>query len=992
MKSIIKIFSIFLIAALVLPLSAYAQKSEISASVVDENGNPVKDAKVFSDDGAKMARTDATGAFTLAVDPSGSLVVEAEGYESQSISIADVMNGKVTLTKMPFHLGEGDVVNMPFDKVKKRLIPGAVTSLDAADLVLYDTKQSVYGALNGRVPGQFGNLNVRGLGSALIVVDGIPRPADVINLQEVEQITVLRDLGSRMLYGAQADQGVILVTTKRGTPYRRTLNVTAETGIQSPISYPEFLGSADYMELYNEALANDGEEARFSSKDINDARSGSNPLLAPNQDYFNSTFLNDNASFHKIIAEAGGGNEAAQYYLNLGWNQSNSLLKLGEGADAGTNRINLRGNVDYKLNDWLRASLDGVALFDISTGPRYSGDDFWGLAASLRPNEFPALIPASAVKDSAILNSASFFEGDQLIGGTSEFTNNIYGELSSNGYRNTTRRIIQINSGLDFDLKGITEGLKAKAYLSFDLDNLFITQQNNSYAVYEPVVADDGSISFNKIGVDEKRDDQAIGNVDFARRIGFYGTLNYNRTFNEDHTIWATGLAYRDELFLENEIQSMKHLHFGLNANYAYQNRYIIGVNGILAGSPLFAGSNQYAFSPGISAAWVISEEDFMSANSLFDYLKLRAGWALNQTDGNTPGYFLYETSYVDGGWYNYFNGVNRNRAQNITLGNPDLGWQKRQEINIGLEAMLFDNHVWLEAGYFHSKSYDEIIQRENFYPGVISGFIPYENYNSYLDQGVELGLSFINKPSGDFSYRIGLNGVYSMPEVIQIDEPNYTDAYRQKVGQPVDALFGWVADGLYQNETEIENHAVQTFGDVQPGDIKYKDLNGDGIIDDNDQQIIGDGSARLQYGLNVHLKYKNLELFALGTGQTGQESYFNNAYYWVFGDRKYSTQVLNRWTPATANTATYPRLSSRNNPNNFRNSTFWLQKNNWFTLHTAQLTYNLPSSLEWMKEVRIYLRAANIFTISDIKEQRELNIGTVPQMRSYALGLNVAF
>jgi hypothetical protein len=240
------------------------------------------------------------------------------------------------------------------------------------------------------------------------------------------------------------------------------------------------------------------------------------------------------------------------------------------------------------------------------------------------------------------------------------------------------------------------------------------------------------------------------------------------------------------------------------------------------------------------------------------------------------------------------------------------------------------------------------------------------------------------------------MNLAYFVPKALKVEEPNYEVDYRYREGNPTDSRFGWVAEGFFRDSADIANHAVQTFGDVMPGDIKYKDLNGDGIIDNNDQKIIGYSSARLQYGVNLNLKYKALGLFLLGTGQTGQDVYFKDDYYWVFGNKKYSEEVLGRWTEQTASTATYPRLSSKYNANNFRNSTFWLYENNWFTLHTAQLTYTVSDRLKsnslLKKGLQVYLRASNLFTISNIKDKTELNVGKAPKTRYYALGLKVTF
>jgi hypothetical protein len=235
------------------------------------------------------------------------------------------------------------------------------------------------------------------------------------------------------------------------------------------------------------------------------------------------------------------------------------------------------------------------------------------------------------------------------------------------------------------------------------------------------------------------------------------------------------------------------------------------------------------------------------------------------------------------------------------------------------------------------------------------------------------LGLNYKSN-LGDLQYRIGGNFVYSVPKTIQTDELNYEDSYRKITGKASDGIFGLVALGFFKDQADIDNSVTQTFGTVQPGDIKYKDINQDGVIDDADQTMIGNSRARTEVGLNLWMKYKAFEFFALATGQGGQERYFNNAYYWVYGDRKYSEVVLDRWTPETASTAKYPRLSSGSNSNNFRNSDFWLFENNWFDLQTLQLTYSINGrGFAGVEEARVFLRGSNLARISKIRKKSEL-------------------
>lgn len=311
--------------------------------------------------------------------------------------------------------------------------------------------------------------------------------------------------------------------------------------------------------------------------------------------------------------------------------------------------------------------------------------------------------------------------------------------------------------------------------------------------------------------------------------------------------------------------------------------------------------------------------------------------------------------------------------------------------INVGFESMLFNYKIGFEASYFYNKSYNLFSTLLNSIPVYYVG-LPFKNYGSDNVQGIEVGLNY-NTVLRDVGIRLGGNLVYAISKVLARDELNYKDEYRSIIGKPTDATFGFVADGLFKDQTEIDNSPLQTFSIVQPGDIKYKDLNNDNIIDDNDQKMIGNSQPRFGYGLTAIVNFKAFELYILATGQAGEDNIFSDPYYWVYGNRKYSEVVLDRWTPATASTASYPRLSSTSNANNFVNSTFWLYKNNWFRLQTLQLTYTLQDiNFAGLNEVRFFLRGNNLFMISKIKDKTELNIGSAPQTRAISIGLALQF
>jgi TonB-linked SusC/RagA family outer membrane protein len=893
---------------------------------------------------------------------------------------------------LPFDLSSRSLISIPYGLVTKRAITGAVSTLNPKEILNYDRQTGLNGLIQGRVPGMFGSSNIRGYGEPLYVVDGIVRPlaASILNVNEIDQVTVLKDLSSSMMYGSQAANGVVLITTKRGEPLKKHVRFTAEAGQNRPISYPKYLSSGDYMGLYNEALANDGLAPKYPAADIDSTIQGVNPTRFPDEEYYNSTYLKDFSSYQNVNAEVSGGNATAQFYLNVGWMHSNGLLKVGEGANQKSDKFNIRGNINYNLTDKIKLTYDGAVLFNTGKGPRYTSADFWTMTSTFLPNYYQVLIPVELMKDKALLGAAKLVDGKYLLGGTSQYQTNVYGELAMNGRSSSSNRLIEMTTGLDFDLNFLTEGLKATTYFSFDMYSSYNEALSNSYAVYSPVYTGDVITKWNKYKTDVTVVDPTVYNAYFYRKFSTFGTLEYHKNLDK-HKIDGTAIVHGDKYDEEGLPQPIVHLQFGIRGSYMYMKKYIAELTGVYAGSRKLYGSKEYAFSPGIGLSWIMSEESFLKDNSFVDYLKISTNWAQNQTDERLLNSIYYSDKYAQGTSYYYTQGTSNNPAMVLSRGNSGLGWEKIRNFNLGFESLLFDSKIGLEGSFFYRKYYDVVTNRTNTLP-VYFGNLPYENYGSNQHMGMELGLNYFTT-LGKVELKVGGNFVYSVPKTLVVDELNYADDYRKATGKPTDAMFGYVALGLFENQGEIAASPLQTFGAVQPGDIKYADLNHDNIVDDLDQQMIGNYQSRFQYSFNLNLKYKGFELFALGIGQTGQDRYFNNSYYWVYGTRKYSEEVQNRWTPATAATATYPRLSSTSNENNFRNSTYWLYENNYFILQTTQLSYNFKiKSLSGLNGINLFLRGVNLAKISKIKDKTDLNIGSDPQMRSVSLGLSLIF
>jgi TonB-dependent SusC/RagA subfamily outer membrane receptor len=361
----------------------------IESVVVDDSGTPVPNAVISGKEGAIEVMTDSEGRFSIEVPENSDLLIEAKGFNKLAIPVS-LASRQLTLNRTIFLMDDASLVNVAFGKMYKREIVGAVSTVDTKDVLKYDNSQFIYDLIRGRVPGMLGNSNIRGIGTPIFVVDGVPRDALNINAEEVEQITVLKDVNSAILWGSQAKNGVILITTKRGQPLKRKINISAEQGMSAPVVLPKFLNSAEYMGLYNEALANDGLSPAFDDTLIAKYADGQNPYRYPSVDYYSSEYLRSSKPFTKILTEFSGGNEITQYYANVGWIHSGSIYNLGEGRNANTNRFNVRGNVDFKVTDAIKSFVDALVVIDNDKNPR---NDYWSYASSLRPYYFSPITP-----------------------------------------------------------------------------------------------------------------------------------------------------------------------------------------------------------------------------------------------------------------------------------------------------------------------------------------------------------------------------------------------------------------------------------------------------------------------------------------------------------------------------------------------------------------------------------------------------------------------
>lgn len=969
-----------------------SNKITINSVVKDNNGNPIPNILILGDEGKIFTKTDNQGKFLITVPIGSNLIINADGFETLTILESEISD-EINLEQQLFLTGESDSIQIAYDKIARKETVNFIDFINPEESILFDSEQNIYQFLTGRYASTSNILNLRGLGDALVVIDGVQRDLSTITRDEIEQITILRDVNATALYGTRGANGVIQITTKKGIPFQRKINLSLESGISEAIVLPKYLGSGEYMELYNEARVNDGLDPLYTEQQVSNYKSGTNPYRYPNVDYYSSEFLKSSKPFNRLGFEFSGGNKITQYFTNFGWYNSGNIYNLGDNSNSNQNRFHMRANVQMKVNDYIKANIDGFVLFDIYKQPN---GNFWSYSSIMHPNYFSQLLPVNMIEGNEdILETSKIIQGKYILGGSQQYQDNIYGNMIFGGYNQNTLRTVSFTSGVDFDLRKILDGLEFKTLVNIDIFNSFSQSVNNSYAVYQPVWSEiDGQekiTSLTKIGDDRSSGTLNLGTADYYRSTGFQGAFDYSKNFDDLHSVKSTLLGYYSRTKTNFSIYDNKPAHIGFRVGYDYAKKYFIDFSSNIVYSVKLPEGNRSAFSPTIGLSWILTEEEWMDTNFM-NYLKFKVSGGILNSDLNM-GYYTYQSLLEGTGFYSYGDGQRRNMSLRVNReSNPDLTFEKIKNVNVGIETVMFDKSLTFNTNLFYMENSGQVIQRV-IYPNFFSSYIPFENYNSDTYSGVELGINWFKKIK-EFSINLNGNLLFASSKIKTRDEV-WQEEYLYWEGNPVSSVFGLEALGLFRDQNEINNSPVQSFGDIKPGDIKYKDQNNDGIIDNNDNIYLGHWNENISFGFNFNFAYKNFSLLAGIHGINGGKAIYSGDYFWFDAQDKYSELALDRWTPETADVARYPRLTSGNSANNYRGSSFWIYDRSYLNLDRVQLTYRFPSSLGSrlnVKDMIIYLRGSNLFMLAEDADMRQIRVGQEPDYRNYSLGLKVIF
>ena len=910
-----------------------------------------------------------------------------------------------------------DSINVAFRKSDVRDVIVPVSKVNVSELMeknyntySLDNMQALTAGYNGQLWNQ---------GEALVLIDGVPRDANNVLPTEIEDITFLKGASAVVLYGSRASKGVILITTKRGSIAPLKISARANYTMDVAKSFPTYLDGAEYMTLYNQALVNDGLSPKFTDEQIYNTAAGTNPYRYPNQQFYTSDYLNKTKSRYDVTAEFQGGGKFAQFYTNVSYYRQGDFINFGEGKNNYTDRLNVRGNIDLQLSDWASGWVNANATYYNQHG---SNSNFWSAASTLRPNRVAPFIPVSFIDPldvnslnliqntrNIIHNPAGLPAGDYFLGATQEDQSNAFADMYSAGYNTWTSRQFQFDAGVKFDLKSILKGLSFKTNFAVDYKTSYSTSLNDQYATFgvnwTQIDGYDVIGSLTQYGQDKHTGTLNASNSAEQQTIAWNGQFDYVNSWG-DHNLHATLVANGYQQTISGEYHRVSNANLGLQASYNFAHKYYVDLAANAVHSAKLPEGNRKAISPSVTLGWRLTSEDFMKDMDWLDDLRLTAGYTVLNQDLDIAEYFMYKDIFTaTGTWWGWSDANNSIQTSDSQRGgNDELSFVKRKEFNVGLNGALLKNKLTFSVNYFNTTVDGLLAQPDYIYPSYmhtywpVSTFVPYINYGKNRRQGIDFAIAY-NDKAGDFEWGVQAFGQTTTSKNLRVAE-NVEFEYQRSEGKATDAIWGLECLGYYNSQEEIDNaEAKSSFGTVKPGDLKYKDQNGDGIIDTKDQVVIGRWGAKFSGGLNLTLKYRNFTLFAMLTGQFGGNAIKNDTYNWVYGERKYSDVVRGAWTAEkfkNGEMISYPRLTTQSPDNNFRTSDYWMYKTDRLDLARVQITYDFSKSLfgpkSIVKGLQIYANGNSLLTIAGERDQMERNVDSSPQTRSFTLGAKVEF
>lgn len=841
-----------------------------------------------------------------------------------------------------------------------------------------------------------GQANLNNTSQALVLIDGFERSLSTITVNEIESITVLKDAGATAIYGQRGANGVIVVTTKRGIEQGMKVDFSYERSMNQPFRMPKMLDAYGYANAMNEALALDGKDYLYSKEQLDAYKNSTYPDYYPNVNWFdevlrNTGYVNDvNATFR-------GGKGKTRYFVSLNYLGGQGLLK--QDRSSATNystqlnydRANIRTNLDIEVtkSTMLKFNLSG----------RISGTNRPGKSTST--NLFGNLFGTPA-------NAFPVQYEDGQWGGSAVYTRNPIADVNETGFATSNERTFYADLTLEQDLSALLEGLSVSGAVSFDNNVAYWDSKTKQYAyAYRTAEIDEinGEL-YNQTSTEFGENTALAFNTSFGgqnRHANGIIKAKYNQQWGK-HKFNGMLLFHADQEVGLGINNTFHRINYAGQFHYAYDNKYMADLSMSYSGNNILPEDNRFRFYPALSLGWLISNEDFLKDSEVVNSLKLRASAGLSGLEPNTM--YLDVPKYSGGTNYYYQdNNTSLGGLQEDRRANPDINPEKSFMSNVGVDAVLF-NKLSLNVDAFYEKRSQILVSEANSVSRVIGVAATQVAEGIVENKGVEVGALW-NQSIGDFKYAIGAQYSFARNKIVEQNEVYRAWDYLKRTGHPVGQTFGlqdkgfWgVNDGLNGTNNISPDGVAYTYTTVlKPGDVKYVDQNGDKVIDQFDMVSIGHNwLPEMYYSFTLDAEYKGVGVNALFQGVSNVSTNLNTAgIFWpLYNNNNISEFSNDRWTPATANTATLPRLTPEKNDNNYRTSTIWQRDASYLKLRTVELYYNLPSTIVEkvkLKRAKVFVRGMNLFSIDNIKTMDPEELGTVyPTLKSYNIGLSVGF
>lgn len=1005
-----------------LPLGICYSQVELRGTVTDEqSGEPLTGVNVIIVGSGSGVATDIDGNYALSI-PEGAdkLQFSYTGYTTKEV----VINSKLILNvslKSGKELEE--VVVVGYGVRSKAKLTAAVSSIDTKTLKKLPVP-TVSNSLEGLASGLFvrqgsgepgfsgSSYEVRNFGNALVIVDGAPANLDDLDPNEIESISVLKDAAAASVYGVQGGNGVILVTTRKGKAGKTELNYSNQFTQTAFTQYPDFLNSVDYATVLNEGLINAGQNPFYTAEEIDLYRSGTDPINYPNEDWSSLVFKDWGLQQRHNLNLTGGTNKLRYFvsagFLDQGSNYTSDVLSYQQ--------FNLRTNINAEVTKYLSFQVNLAGRRRLNEAPGYSAYNIFREMSRALPTNLAYYPDGTPARPS--------FSPNHVLEGIRDFNAGYYRSRNNN---------LDAKLSLEWDLEQIgVKGLKVKSYASLINNTFYNKEWGKSYELYtlnrftgeydEFIASPEGSFSETVL----------TQSSNYSNNYVVQQYITYDRLF-KNHAVSGLLLGELQSSQGENffgrrqdfQSQVIDQLFAGSNENkdasggefrenrlglvgrfnYDYKSKYIVETSFRYDGSSKFAPENQWGFFPSVSAAWRLSEEPFFEGVSKFlPGVKIRGSVGTAGNDG-TAAY-----QWLSGFVYNFFYAINETAIptiDNTDLANRELTWETITTYDAGIDLEFFDRNLTLSFDYFKRYKDGVLAYASGSIPSTLGVGLAAQNFHEYSNEGYEMTTSFNKSFASGLFFSATGNFSYSRETAEFIDEAEITDEFMRQnltvTGGFTNLRRGYVSDGLFQSEEEIEAGAIQDNNgnfSLQPGDVRYVDLNADGVIDVQDQRVFGNGDKPIyNYSLNLSANYKNLSLSVLLTGALGYDIYIDGEAQSPLrnGFNGYTYQ-LDYWTPENTD-ARFPRITDGGfNENNYKYSDFWMRSGNHLRLRNVNLSYTLPKfgkGPAGFKDITIFATGNNLLVFKTYTEEFDPQMQSstgwyYPQLKSFTFGVNV--